>query len=195
MTETRPDSECASFERVNSLLRYDPESGLFYWRVHRRSVRAGSEAGTLLKSGYIRVGIDGEQYQAHRVAHLLMTGRWPERDPEHGNRIRHDNRWSNICDVATRSENSGNQGFREDSSSGLRGVSWHIGAGKWLAKIMFNGRAVHLGYFTDLRLAGLTYDVAAKLAWGERFSCLNFSSGESDNIVLSERVLRVMGEM
>lgn len=36
------------------------------------------------------------------------------------------------------------------SSSGVRGVSWHKARKKWLARITFQGKSFHLGYFSDL---------------------------------------------
>lgn len=93
MTDSRLDSECVSFGRVDSLLSYDSETGKFHWRVPRGRARAGSEAGFLDKcSGYFLIQIDGKQYRAHRVAHLLMTGHWPEGEPDHENLDKADNR-------------------------------------------------------------------------------------------------------
>ena len=176
---------------VDSLLSYDSETGKIYWKVFKGPrAQIGSEAGTLNKVlGYILIMIGGKLYYAHRIAHLLMTGHWPETEPDHENRIRHDNRWENIKDVATGSEQGGNQGLRVNNTSGLKGVSWQTQKSKWRVNIKVLGRQIFLGYFDDLRLAGLHYDAAAKLAWGLRFSCLNFPSEESESIVLPDRVL------
>jgi hypothetical protein len=181
----------ASFERVNELLSYDLETGKLYWKVFpRRGVKEGSEAGSIDKYGYLRVGFDGVSYKAHRVAHFLMTGHWPDGNPEHENQTPSDNSWKNIRDIATSSENHGVIGLVGSNTSGLKGVTWDKRYKKWRSQITFRRKYVFLGLFTDLRLAGLTYDAAAKLAWGLRFSCLNFPSEESDHIVLPERVLR-----
>jgi hypothetical protein len=184
-----------SFFRVDELLRYGQETGKFYWKVHLcNRAMIGSEAGSLHKStGYIYIGIDRKQYPAHQIAHLLMTGQWPGREPEHENQIKSDNRWENIKDFATDSQNGANRRLLRNSTSGLKGVTWDISHNKWKSSVRVMGKLIHLGYFTDLRLAGLTYDVAAKLAWGERFSCLNFSSEDSDSIVLSSSIIRHIG--
>lgn len=100
----------ATFERVNELLRYEPETGKLYWKISRKGVKgAGSEAGCLRKDGYIYIGIEGERHLAHRVAWLLHEGHWPDGNPEHENLIKSDNRWENIKDLATGSENMGNR--------------------------------------------------------------------------------------
>jgi hypothetical protein len=183
-------SECATFERVDSLLSYNPETGIFHWRVSRgRLAKAGSIAGSPHKNGQIQICIDRKLYKAHRVAHLLMTGSWPDGNPEHESRIGSDNRWINICDLATRRENGGNRNLNRNSTSGLKGVTWSKQKRKWVSQIEVLDRRLHLGYFTDPRLAGITYDAAAKLVFGLRFSCLNFPPEESDRIVLSDRIL------
>jgi len=37
-----------------------------------------------------------------------------------------------------------------NNTSGVRGVSWHKGRGKWCARIMFQGKSISLGYFDSL---------------------------------------------
>jgi hypothetical protein len=181
----------ATFERVNELLRYEPETGKLYWKISRKGVKgAGSEAGGLNCDGYITVGIEGKKYYAHRVAHLLVNKVWPDRDPEHENLIKSDNRWENIKDLATGSENMGNRVAYSNNTSGLKGVSWFKRDKKWQVHVGINGTAIGVGYFEDHRLAGLTYDAAAKAVWGLRFSNLNFPTEESDHIVLPDRVIR-----
>jgi len=184
-----------SFEEVDSLLSYNSETGILRWKVPRKGTKGvGSEAGCMnKKTGYIIIGLHGKIYYAHRIAHLLMTGFWPYMDPDHENRIRHDNRWENIRDLATKHESMGNQGLRGNNTSGLKGVSWYRSSQKWRVRIAIHWKHIHLGYFDDLRLAGLTYDAAAKLAWGLRFSCLNFPPEESDHIVLPSCVLERIG--
>jgi hypothetical protein len=177
------------FERVN-----EPETGVLRWRISWGAVRCGSEAGTLRKDGYITIGIDGKRYQAHRVAWLLHEGHWPDGNPEHENQIKSDNRWVNIKDLApNQSANGGNQGLRRNNSSGLKGVSWAKRERKWEVHIEIRSRGIGLGYFDDPREAGLHYDAAAKLAWGLRFSHLNFPQEESDHIILSDRVIQKIG--
>jgi hypothetical protein len=179
---------------MDKFLSYDPETGILLWKVSVGSrALAGSEAGCLNKSsGYIQIRIHGRKYYAHRIAHLLMTGHWPDGNPEHENLIKTDNRWVNIQTLApSQSENGGHRGLQRNNTSGLKGVRWvkgHWVNGRYVSRVHFRGKQIHLGYFDDLRLAGLHYDAAAKLAWGLRFSCLNFPSEESDHIVLSERV-------
>ena len=40
-------------------------------------------------------------------------------------------------------------GLTSRNKSGYRGVQWHKGAGKWVARVRHNGKDIHLGTFDD----------------------------------------------
>jgi hypothetical protein len=83
--------------RLRQLLSYDPATGEFRWRV-RVSIRVqvGQIAGRINGDGYVRIGVDGSEYFASRLACLWMEGWYPEHLVEHINGQRHDNRWENL---------------------------------------------------------------------------------------------------
>lgn len=75
---------------------------------------------------------------------------------------------------ATKSENAANmQVDKEGCSSRYRGVLWHKGAKKWVARITLARKRIHLGVFDDEIEAARAYDEAAKRYYGE-FARLNF---------------------
>ena len=66
---------------------------------------------------------------------------------DHINRIKDDNRISNLRE-ATNAENLQNQTKASaNNSSGLLGVSWCNLYNKWVSKIMLNGKSIFIGYF------------------------------------------------
>ena len=134
-------------QRLRELLHYDPETGVFTWRVTASYRRiAGSVAGGQKTSkGYLRVGIDREVYMAHRLVWFHVHGRWPSSDVDHINGVRSDNRLSNLRDVS-RSVNLQNR--RASSKPGrLLGTAWVESRQCWHANIKKNGQVKFLGAF------------------------------------------------
>jgi hypothetical protein len=84
-----------SQSKLKSILRYEPETGKFYWLEARGRVSRGSEAGSVGRFDYLVIKIDSKAYYAHRLAHLYMEGYLPELDIDHINGKRRDNRWVN----------------------------------------------------------------------------------------------------
>ena len=88
-----------------------------------------------------------------------------------------DNRRANLR-LATPSQNRANVRRLTVSSSGFRGVSFHINRGDYIAQIRKDGKGIFLGYFDSPLEAARAYDQAAQELHGE-FAVLNFpTSGE-----------------
>lgn len=140
-------------EIATSQLRYEPDTGQFIWLVRKNSrggtVAPGKVAGTP-KDGYVQIKIEGQQWRAHRLAWLLMTGSLPDkgREIDHVNGDRSDNRWVNLRE-ATRSQNATNSGLSKKNKSGVRGISWIKRDSKWDARIRVNGTLHLIGRFAE----------------------------------------------
>jgi len=147
------------------VLRYDPLSGMFVWRVSpSERVRAGSVAGSLDKDGYRRIHIDGRLYGAHRLAWFHETGKWPDAQIDHRNLNRDDNRFSNLRE-ATNAQNQANSRARPNNMCGLKGVS--RSKLKWRSRIKLNGKCVNLGQVSCPAAAHFSYIIAANKYFGE----------------------------
>lgn len=134
-------------DEVRRLLDYDPETGVFTWRVTLSDrTPAGSVAGSS-SSGYRRVCICRRYYMAHRLAWLYVHGVWPPEEVDHINRVRNDNRISNLR-LVSRSENAQNVGLKRTNTSGVTGVNWHAHSKKWRAAIRVPGVKLQLGVFS-----------------------------------------------
>lgn len=79
--------------------------------------------------------------------------------------------------ICTNQQNHFNQRPRKNTSSKLKGVSWYKRGGKWQAKIGYNGKQIHLGFFLNEIDAAKAYDRAAQKYFRE-FSRLNFKEVE-----------------
>lgn len=90
-----------------------------------------------------------------------------------------DNRRANLREC-TRAQNAMNMEPRAGGSSRYKGVGrWSHDKRKWVARIRADGKARHLGIFTDEVAAARAYDAAALQCFGV-FAVLNFPSGEGD---------------
>tara|TARA_R110001592_G_scaffold111372_6_gene308490 strand:+ start:12415 stop:12906 length:492 start_codon:yes stop_codon:yes gene_type:complete len=127
----------ATHEYLMQHINYSPETGEFFWKKSPAPpVLAGSRAGWLDSCGYRQISLQGRAYLAHRLAFLYMTGKPPEREVDHANRIRDDNRWCNLrsCD---RHQNTQNASVRKDNRLGIRGV-WATRYGSYEAQVIAN---------------------------------------------------------
>lgn len=131
-------------ERLKSLLIYNPATGVF--------TRNGKRAGTIHHTGYRYVGVDGDVIIEHRLAWFYVYGVWPEGDLDHINRVRSDNRISNLRE-ATRAANCQNQPTRKTNKSGRTGVYYHKVSGKWAAVISVDKKQIHLGVYDTIEEA------------------------------------------
>ena len=150
-----------TYDRVAQLLQYDPNTGWFTRtgkapRVRtvekrNRSKNLGVRAGTKSRAGYRYVCIDYVKYPEHQLAFLLMTGSWPECQVDHINRVRDDNRWSNLR-LASRNhlDNGQNVGVGSRNKSGITGVSWNSKHAQWYVFIKVDKQQRYLGHFPDL---------------------------------------------
>ena len=137
-------------EELQSQLNYDPETGIFTRLVSNSpGVKVGSVAGTINSStGYVRIQIFGNRYQAHRLAWLYMYGEFPSKQMDHLDHNRINNVISNLR-CASNQENLKNQTKRRNNTSGVTGVSWFKPTEKWRAQVTVNGKNKHLGCFID----------------------------------------------
>jgi hypothetical protein len=146
--------------RLEQLLKYDPDTGIFTWRGGHKKVCAGMVAGTPDKDGYICIKIDQKLYKAHRLAWFWMTGTWPVDEVDHKDLDKSNNRFSNLRE-ATKSQNMQNVGCRGDSTTGIKCVQFDARRGLYYANITTAGRKKWLGYHTTAEAAAEAYRAAA----------------------------------
>lgn len=134
--------------RLKESLDYEPSTGRFTWRFNQPHRAVGDEAGCIDREGYRIIGVGGNQYKAHRLAFLYMTGRWPVGEIDHANGDRADNRWPNLRE-ATHSQNAHNARKPSHNTSGVKGVHLYKATGQFTARVQHNEISYFLGYFTS----------------------------------------------
>lgn len=164
MKTTKSDLTAA---RLRELLHYDPETGVFTRKVRTaQMMRVGDIAGNPHENGYITVQLLGRTYRAHVLAWLYTHSAWPPEDVDHINRVRHDNRISNLR-LASRSENLQNSGLSRRNTSRHKGVRRQVlsgePTGRWQAFIYLHRRFTHLGIFSSVEDAAAARKAAEAL--------------------------------
>lgn len=152
--------------RLAELVNYCAERGEFVAIKSRGNIKAGMVLGKPRVDGYVRIGIDGKDYFAHRLAFLWVHGFMPD-VVDHINGDRSDNRIANLraASVMTNNRNSAKKSY---GKSRFRGVSARRG-GKWRACIRIDGKK-HL-YLIECRSeieAAYWYDMASIEHHGDR---------------------------
>ena len=148
-------------EQLINILDYNENTGVFVWKNPSRysPSMAGEFAGNKNSLGYIAISIDMIKYYGHRLAWLYVHGYFPEGEIDHKNKIRNDNRISNLREVSHQC-NLRNSKNSSNNTSGVKGVYWFKRTKRWGAGITIFGKDHHLGYYDDFddavcaRLAG-----------------------------------------
>lgn len=160
-----PAKKPLTAQRARELFDYDPETGILRRKIGRRKTsHADGSVGHIGSNGYLMVTADAYPYCVHRIAILIMTGRWPEWT-DHIDLNKLNNKWSNLRE-ATPHQNAGNQPIRKRNKSGRKGITLHH-TGKWCARIKLHGRGHYLGLFENLDDAAEAYLAAAREHFGE----------------------------
>ena len=136
-------------KRLKEVLHYNPETGIFRWKISISRSKIGDIAGTVNSNGYVMIGVDKIPRLASRLAFLYMIGQFPENQMDHINRIRSDNRWINLREV-TNQCNLRNTGHFCTNTSGIKGVCYDRKYDKWKAYVYIFDERFHLGQVKDL---------------------------------------------
>lgn len=150
---------------LKEMFDYNHETGLFTKKsrpIHHfknqrgmnssNSKNAGKIAGRKHHSGYLTLWINGKVHQLHRIAWIYYHGKIDDRQIDHINGIRNDNRISNLR-LTNKGENQKNSKKRKDNNSGHTGVSYHKKCEKWQADICVDNKHIYLGIFSSLEEA------------------------------------------
>lgn len=150
-------------DAIRQALIYDPNTGIFRFRVKKGNRIAGKVAGNVCNlSGYVQISVDGKNSRAHRLAVLLMTGAWPDRKVDHIDGNRANNAWSNLR-LVTDWENAVNTGRKHRDLP--RGV--YPKRNRWRALLMHKGKNITVGTFDTVEEAQEAWRRVAKELRGE----------------------------
>lgn len=168
-------------EELRQLLRYEPETGKFYWRPRPESVFSTDSAAkawnarhaykeafvTISTSGYRKAFVNGCQVYAQRAAWAIYYGAWPEEQIDFKNTVKTDVRIKNLR-PACHSQYLMNRRVQINNKSGQKGVSLRKDTKKWKATITAFGKEISIGNsFSTFEEAACAYKQASKRYHGE----------------------------
>jgi hypothetical protein len=158
----------ATREEIKEIFDYH-EDGFFLWKVRNSNrIKIGDKVGGKPgQNGYLYTYVSKKKYLVHRLVFFWHHG-WVPEQLDHHDRDRTNNRIANLR-PADDSQNQSNRGMHPKNTSGFRGVSWSYRAGKWAAKIRFQGKQYHLGVFANPEDASKIYELKAQELRGEFF--------------------------
>lgn len=156
---------------VKDCLNYEPETGVFTWRMTTTRTKVGAIAGALSgANGYVRISLAGVSYRAHRLAWFYVHGEWPAMHVDHINRDKTDNRLANLR-LVTQQQNMQNTRKRKNSACDFKGVTpFTRDKSRFVAQIRYDGKQRKLGIFATQEEAHKAYCDAARERFGEFFS-------------------------
>lgn len=86
-------------EHLLNVLDYDPNTGIFTWKIEKSTGGArikGKRAGSIYYKGYRYIKINKKRYRAGRLAFFYVHKRFPKNTIDHINRQRDDDRIENL---------------------------------------------------------------------------------------------------
>lgn len=156
-------------ERLRQVVRYEPETGYFYWRVkppHSRVVVGGRAGFRDRTRGYWLMSVGHVSYLGHRLAWLYVHGQWPSKQIDHKNRDRADNRLCNLREADFSQQQANRLPL---GKFGVKGVCYRPKNTRrpWVAFIQIKERYTYLGCFAKQEDAAAAYKAAAEKHHGE----------------------------
>jgi hypothetical protein len=145
---------------------FEYKDGELYNKKSRYRVRIGQKLGYVTNSdGYVKLGLLGKYYCAHRLIFMMFYGYMPKRiDHIDGNPA--NNRIENLREV-TNVQNCQNSKKRITNTSGYKNVNWRKDRQHWRVDIKINGKSFYFGSYDDIELANLVAIEARNKYHGE----------------------------
>ncbi len=152
-------SKSISIDRLKEELRYEPDTGLFFWKKSGQG-RGSIEkpAGGKDRKGYTLICVDYKRLLAHRIAWAMTYGEWPATQIDHRDCDKSNNRIDNLRLSSDSLNRQNMRRARIDSTSGLIGALKYGGKKRpWTSRIKVDGKYVQLGTFITAEEAHEAY--------------------------------------
>ncbi|WP_370841709.1 HNH endonuclease signature motif containing protein [Gemmiger formicilis] len=139
-------------EKLKKEVRYDKNSGQFYWIKNKIHRNLSTPIGTNTTSRYKCLTYNQVKYYLHKLAWYFEYGIYPLEQIDHIDQDTNNNSISNLR-LVTPEENSRNKPKRRDNISGITGVSYDKWSDKWVVRIKNGNKYENRGRFDSISKA------------------------------------------
>jgi hypothetical protein len=129
-------------DELKSIFYYDQNTGIFF-RFK------GKKLNSVGINGYFQTSINNKKYYLHRLAWLYVYGCMPNKEIDHINNNRSDNRICNLREVS-RNQNSANTKLSKNNKSKHKNISLHLKTNLWRVVMTKNKKCIVNKYFKEL---------------------------------------------
>lgn len=136
-------------EMLASVMNFDPEKGRFFWLGCNKFQPKGKEVGSFDGHGYGQINVFGKVWKEHRLVWLWIHGELPDKQIDHINHDRRDNRPENLR-LVDNVENYKNRPKQNNNKFGIPGISFDKRMWKYHAYITVDKKRITLGMFKHL---------------------------------------------
>lgn len=137
-TPNVPDDSVLRYIKI--YFKYDFETGILYREKYE--VKSSID-------GYLYTTINYKVYKVHHIVWFLHYGEWPKSQIDHKDRIRKNNRISNLEE----SNNSKQMINRAYTNKSLYGKGVYQQSGGFRARISYNNKNLHIGFYRNISKA------------------------------------------
>jgi len=166
---------------LHELLSYD--KGKLYWRSS--GIQAGSH-----EKGYLRISVNGQRYQAHRLVWLYCKGWDSENILDHTDQDKLNNNIDNLKEVSFACNMHNASKLQANNTSGVNGLTWDKLRKRWSATIHdVSEGIVRLGRHADKWHAAFAR-YYAEIKYGYT-TCQTYSSAENyciENLINTKKL-------
>lgn len=158
-------------EEILNMFHYDSINGVLINAINRgKRAKRGEIVGASYtgKDGYYQIKIKGKTQRTHRVIFFHQNGYWPENFVDHISRDIHDNRIENLREISNQCNVRNSNGWENNKSSFITGVSFNKKINKWTAYITINKKTIFLGNFkSKIEAAIARYNKEEEFNWSQ----------------------------
>jgi hypothetical protein len=140
-------------KHLKEVLHYNPDTGIFVWKISARRDLIGKQAGGLTAKGYIRIKIDAKMYMAHVLAWLYVHGVCPVVQIDHKDTIKTHNWISNLRELNNADNHQNRFKANSNSKTGVQNVTYREATGNYQVSIVVAGKKLYQGTYSTLKIA------------------------------------------